>query len=91
MFKCYDIPCLSAILTFNSSWFLTGIVYSIKNIYVHNNIIEDFYNRAFMHPRKSLDEDLLEDFDKLVAELYANSKPTRISDSLDYESLYELE
>ena len=44
-----------------------------------------------MHPRKSLEENLLKDFDKLVAELYANSKLTRISDSLDYESLYELE
>ena len=63
----------------------------VKDIYVHNNIIKDFYNSAFMHPRKSLEEDLLKDFDKLVAELYANSKLTRISDSLDYESLYELE
>ena len=63
----------------------------VKDIYVHNNIIKHFYNSAFMYPRKSLEEDLLKDFDKLVAELYANSKLTRISDSLDYESLYELE
>ena len=63
----------------------------VKDMYDHNNIIQDFYNSAFMYPRKSLEENLLKDFDKLVAELYANSKLTRISDSLDYESLYELE
>ena len=44
-----------------------------------------------MHCRKSLEENLLEDFDKLVAELYADSKLTHISESLNYDSLYELE
>jgi len=63
----------------------------VKDIYIHNNIIENFYNCAFMHCRKSLDENLLGDFDKLVAELYAESKLTHISESLNYDSLYELE
>ena len=63
----------------------------VKDIYIHNNIIEDFYNCAFMHCRKSLEENLLGDFDKLVAELYAESKLTHISESLNYDSLYELE
>ena len=62
----------------------------VLDIYVNNDILTDFFNCAFAHPRKDLQEKSLVEFDLLIEELYESSKLKRIS-KLNYDNLYELE
>lgn len=62
----------------------------VLDIYVNNDIAKDFFNSAFEHPRKYLQEDSLDAFDRLIEKLYKTSTLKHISE-LNYENLYELE
>ena len=64
----------------------------VEDLYIDNNIILDFFDSAFTHPRKFLQEEKEAELDKLLGTLYETSGLAREDlKRLNYDKLYVLE
>ena len=64
----------------------------VEDLYIDNNIILDFFDSAFTHPRKFLQEEKEAELDKLLGKLYETSGLAREDlKRLNYDKLYVLE